>query len=73
MKLTPKLALILILYAVALLAGVGLPAYSSGREALRFAALSELSADSVIVKEATALFHASSGSPEANTARRRHL
>ncbi len=44
MKLTPRLTLIFIAYASALLFGVGLMAYNSGRDALREATISELQA-----------------------------
>ncbi|MGE5375759.1 MAG: ATP-binding protein [Bacteroidota bacterium] len=44
MKLTPRLTLIFIAYASALLIGVGLLAYESGRNALREATISELQA-----------------------------
>lgn len=98
MKLTPRLALVFILYATTLLLMAGVLAYSTGREALRSATISELSATSIekqsalndwmeekradiaalssdpaIITEASALFHASSGSPEANAARERLL
>jgi PAS domain S-box-containing protein len=43
-KLTPRLTLIFIAYASALLIGVGLLAYQSGRDALREATISELQA-----------------------------
>jgi PAS domain S-box-containing protein len=43
-KLTPRLTLIFIAYASALLIGVGLMAYNSGRNALREATISELQA-----------------------------
>ena len=51
MKLTPRFTLVLILYAIALLAGVGLLAYFSGQDALRSAAVSELQA-TALEKEA---------------------
>ena len=44
MKLTPRLTLIFIAYASALLLGVGLMVYDSGRNALRDATISELQA-----------------------------
>ena len=44
MKLTPRLTLVFILYATALLIGVGLLAYNSGRDSLRSATISELQA-----------------------------
>ncbi len=44
MKLTPRFTLVFIAYASALLIGVGLMAYNSGREALREATISELQA-----------------------------
>ncbi len=44
MKLTPRLTLVFILYATALLVGVGLLAYTSGRDSLRSATISELQA-----------------------------
>ncbi|HEY4579907.1 MAG TPA: hypothetical protein VIG89_02630, partial [Candidatus Acidoferrales bacterium] len=47
MKLTPRLTLTFVLYAAALLAGVGLLAYTSGRESLRSAVLSELQATAI--------------------------
>ena len=47
MKLTPRLTLIFVLYAAALLAGVGLLAYNSGRESLRSAVISELQATAI--------------------------
>jgi PAS domain S-box-containing protein len=50
-KLTPRLTLIFILYATALLLGVGLLAYYSGREFLRSAIISELQA-AALEKEA---------------------
>jgi PAS domain S-box-containing protein len=43
-KLTPRLTLVFIAYASALLIGVGLMAYDSGRNALRAATISELQA-----------------------------
>jgi PAS domain S-box-containing protein len=43
-KLIPRLTLIFIIYASALLIGVGLLAYNSGRDALRESAISELQA-----------------------------
>jgi len=43
-KLTPRLTLVFILYATALLIGVGLLAYNSGRDSLRSATISELQA-----------------------------
>jgi len=46
-KLTPRLTLTFVLYAAALLAGVGLLAYTSGRESLRSAVLSELQATAI--------------------------
>jgi PAS domain S-box-containing protein len=46
-KLTPRLTLIFILYAAALLSVVGVLAYSNGREALRSATISELSATAI--------------------------
>jgi len=42
MKLTPRITLIFVLYAVALLVGVAWLAYHSGRESLRSATVSEL-------------------------------
>jgi PAS domain S-box-containing protein len=50
-KLTPRLTLIFILYAMALLIGVGFLAYSSGRDSLRTATISELQA-TALEKEA---------------------
>ncbi len=44
MKLTPRLTLVFIAYASALLLGVGVMAYNSGRDALRDATISELQA-----------------------------
>ena len=44
MKLTPRLTLIFIAYASALLIGVGVMVYDSGRDALREATISELQA-----------------------------
>lgn len=44
MKLTPRFTLAFILYATALLVGVGLLAYNSGRASLRSATISELEA-----------------------------
>ena len=51
MKLTPRLTLIFIVYASAILIGVGLLAYDSGRDALRAATISELQA-TALEKEA---------------------
>lgn len=51
MKLTPRLTLVFILYATALLIGVGLLAYNSGRDSLRSATISELQA-TVLEKQA---------------------
>lgn len=51
MKLTPRFTLVFILYATALLVGVGLLAYYSGQDALRSAAVSELQA-TALEKEA---------------------
>lgn len=51
MKLTPRLAFVFILYATALLTSVGVLAYSSGRNSLRDAAISELQA-TALEKEA---------------------
>jgi PAS domain S-box-containing protein len=51
-KLTPRLTLIFILYAAALLSVVGMLAYTSGRNSLRSATISELSA-TAIEKQAT--------------------
>lgn len=51
MKLTPRLALVFIIYAIALLVSVGLLAYSSGRDSLRDATISELQA-TALEKEA---------------------
>lgn len=51
MKLTPRLTLIFILYALALLIGVGFLAYNSGRNFLRSATISELQA-TALEKEA---------------------
>lgn len=42
MRLIPRFTLVFILYAAALLTGVGLLAYNSGRESLRAATISEL-------------------------------
>jgi PAS domain S-box-containing protein len=50
-KLTPRLALVFILYAVALLLSVGVLAYDSGRDSLRAATISELQA-TALEKEA---------------------
>lgn len=52
MKLTPRLTLVFIAYATALLVSVGLLAYNSGRDALRAATLSELQA-TALEKEAS--------------------
>ncbi len=52
MKLTPRLTLIFTAYASALLLGVGLMAYNSGRDALRDATISELQA-TALEKEAS--------------------
>jgi PAS domain S-box-containing protein len=43
-KLTPRLALVFIVYATVLLGSVGVLAYNSGRDSLRAAAISELQA-----------------------------
>jgi PAS domain S-box-containing protein len=51
-KLTPRLTLIFIAYASALLIGVGLMAYNSGRDALRAATISELQS-TALEKEAS--------------------
>ncbi|HSL29052.1 MAG TPA: ATP-binding protein [Anaerolineales bacterium] len=51
MKLTTRLTLVFILYALALLSGVGLLAYDSGRDSLREATISELQA-TALEKEA---------------------
>ena len=51
MKLTPRFTLVFILYAAALLAGVGILAYNSGRDSLRAATISELQA-TALEKEA---------------------
>jgi PAS domain S-box-containing protein len=51
-KLTPRLTLIFIAYASALLIGVGLMVYHSGRDALREATISELQA-TALEKEAS--------------------
>ena len=51
MKLTPRLAVVFVVYAAALLLGVGLLAYSSGRNSLRAATVSELQA-TALEKEA---------------------
>ena len=51
MKLTPRFALVFILYATALLVGVGLLAYYSGQDSLRSATISELEA-TALEKEA---------------------
>jgi len=50
-KFTPRLALVFIIYAMALLVSVGLLAYSSGRDSLRDATISELQA-TALEKEA---------------------
>ncbi len=47
MKLAPKLILIFIVYAAALLAIVGVLAYNSGRDSLRSAVISELDAGAI--------------------------
>lgn len=47
MKLTPKLTLVFILFATALLSVVGVLAYQSGRDSLRLATISELSATAI--------------------------
>ena len=52
MKLTPRLTIVFIAYASALLLGVGLMAYNSGRDALREATISELQA-TALEKEAS--------------------
>lgn len=51
MKLTPRLALVFILYATGLLMSVGVLAYNSGRNSLRSATISELEA-TALEKEA---------------------
>ena len=51
MKLTPRLALVFILYATILLLSVGVLAYNSGRNSLRSATISELEA-TALEKEA---------------------
>ena len=51
MKLTPRLALVFILYAAGLLLTVGLLAYDSGRDSVRSATISELQA-TALEKEA---------------------
>lgn len=51
MKLTPRLTLVFILYATALLISVGMLAYNSGRNSLRDATISELQA-TALEKEA---------------------
>jgi hypothetical protein len=50
-KLTPRFTLVFILYATALLLGVGLLAYNTGRDSLRSATISELQA-TALEKEA---------------------
>lgn len=52
MKLTPRLALVFIIYAMALLVSVGLLAYSNGRASLREATVSELQATALEKEEA---------------------
>jgi len=42
LKLTPKLALVLFLFALGMLIGVGMQAYTRGRTALEAAAVTEL-------------------------------
>jgi PAS domain S-box-containing protein len=51
-KLTPRLALVFIIYAMALLVSVGLLAYSNGRASLREATVSELQATALEKEEA---------------------
>jgi PAS domain S-box-containing protein len=53
MKLTPKLALIFISFAAAILVGVGLLVYSSGRTALEAATITEL--ESISLEKSAAL------------------
>lgn len=52
MKLTTRFTLIFVLYAGAILAVVGLLAYNSGRDSLRSATISELSASAIEKKAA---------------------
>ena len=47
MKLTPKITLVFVLYAVALLASVAWLAYYSGKESLRSATVSELQSTAI--------------------------